>query len=472
MSIISPADLEASPLADLHALASALGIDGFRRLRKADLVDAILARQGAAAPPRRRRSASATAAAAPAAAAPAAPDAGEETDTETETEADGDERRSRSGRRRRRGRGRDGEPAAEQRASEPAPAREEPEERVAEGVVELLANGSGFLRVRGDETSDDDVYISAAQARRCELVSGDRIGGPVRPARRSERHPSLVRIDTINGVAAEEAVVGTRIDDLEVDFPTVALALGEDPALTAVAGAAPFGHGSRVLIVGPSRSGRSELLRRLAAAIAENDGVEVEVLAVGVRPEELSEWKTVPRTTASGLSFAASADAQEAAVEQAAERGRRIAVRGGNAVLLIDTLDGLTPGAARRALAAARNLRGAGSLTVVATARAPLGGETTLIGLQAGGEFPALDRALTGTLRAELLEAPAKPKPPARVRKPRAPRKTAAAASEAPAADAEAPAPEAEAPAPGPDAEAPVTPADGGDGAEGTAEAD
>src|SRR5579862_9265206 len=286
MSIISPADLEASPLADLHALASALGIDGFRRLRKDDLIDAILARQGASPPPR-------------AAEAP---------------EEDAAGARARAPRRRRggRGRARDGEPAAE---PEPraGPPREEAD-RIAEGVVELLPNGSGFLRVEGG----DDVYISAAQARRCELVAGDRVSGPVRPARRSERHPSLIRVDTINGVAAEQAVVGTRIDDLEADFPSVALALGDDPALAALAAAAPFGRGSRVVICGPSRSGRSRLVRAVGAALAGTPGLEVELLAVGVRPEELSEWKGVEHATVSGLTFAASADAQEAAVEQAA----------------------------------------------------------------------------------------------------------------------------------------------------------
>jgi transcription termination factor Rho len=434
MSIISPEDLEASPLADLHALASALGIDGYRRLRKEDLVDAILARQGAAPAPRRRRAGAVTPAVTPA----LSDDVASEEEDEEDTTPQG-ERPARSGRsRRRRGRGRDGEAAADTPQEAPQAHAAEPEERVAEGVVELLPNGSGFLRVNASETSDEDVYISAAQARRCELVSGDRIAGPVRPARRSERHPSLVRIDTINGVAAEDAVVGTRIEDLEVDFPTVALALGADPALAAVAATTPFGLGSRVLIVGPTRSGRSELLRRLFAAVAANEGVEVELLAVGVRPEELSQWKETPGATSSGLSFAASADAQEAAVEQAAERGRRIAVRGGNAVLLIDTLDGLGAGAVRRTLAAARNLRGAGSLTVLATARAPVGGETTLIALSAEGEFPAIDPAQSGTLRAELLEAPPKPKA-VRVRKPRAPRRAAAAAAQ-PEAGSEPPA--------------------------------
>ena len=88
------------------------------------------------------------------------------------------------------------------------------EERTVEGVVELLGNGSGFVRVDPPEPSDDDVYISAAQVRRCELVSGDVVTGPVRRPRRSERYPSLVRVDTINGTPADEVAEGTRYDDL------------------------------------------------------------------------------------------------------------------------------------------------------------------------------------------------------------------------------------------------------------------
>jgi transcription termination factor Rho len=432
MSIISPADLEASPLADLHALASALGIDGFRRLRKDELADAILARQGAAAPRRPRagsRRATAEQGAEPeeteeTEATPrvrtrrSAPTADAPRDGETERPA-----RAARPRRRRGGRGREGGEESAGAAETPQRQQEEPEsgpERVAEGVVELLANGSGFLRVTAGEVSDDDVYISAAQARRCELVGGDRISGPVRPARRSERHASLVRIDTINGVAAEQAVVGTRIDEIDVDFPAVSFGFDADPALAALP---PFGRGSRVLIVGPPRSGRSALLRMVAAALAATDGLDVELLAVGVRPEELSEYRQLGHANSTGLSFAASADAQEAAVEQAAERGRRIALRGGDSVLLIDTLDGLGSGAARRTMASARNLRGAGSLTVIAAARVPLGGETTLISLLTEGEFPSLDTAASGTLRPELLAPPAAAKP---ARKPRTPRATPA----------------------------------------------
>ena len=85
---------------------------------------------------------------------------------------------------------------------------------MATGTVELLPNGSGFLRVKPPESSDDDVYISAAQVRRCELVSGDEVAGPVRAPRRSERFPSLIRIDTINNRAAEEVAEGTKFEEL------------------------------------------------------------------------------------------------------------------------------------------------------------------------------------------------------------------------------------------------------------------
>src|SRR5438046_2361193 len=91
---------------------------------------------------------------------------------------------------------------------------------VAEGVVEVLPNGSGFLRVNPPEPSDDDVYISAAQVRRCELVSGDRVSGPVRTPRRSERYPSLVRVVTINGAAADEVADGGRFEAQPVADPS------------------------------------------------------------------------------------------------------------------------------------------------------------------------------------------------------------------------------------------------------------
>jgi transcription termination factor Rho len=94
-------------------------------------------------------------------------------------------------------------------------------------------------------------------------------------------------------------------------------------------------------------------------------------------------------------------------VERAIEQGKRVATRGGHAVVLIDGLGGLPPTSARKALAAARNVPGQGSLTVVATSELPLGGETTVIALDVAlastASFPALDLAASGTVRAEKL---------------------------------------------------------------------
>jgi transcription termination factor Rho len=370
-SVLDRSELEQSPLADLHLLANELGVDGFRRLRRDELIDAILARQAG----------------------------GTEVVGEIEEE-DEEARKPRRGRRggRGRGRGRAEEGATDEDAGgdEGEREREGEGDTIVEGVVELLSNGSGFIRLSPPEPTDDDVYISAAQVKRCELVSGDRIAGPLRPPRRSERFPSLVRVDTINGRPADEVAEGTRFEDLPVSFPSDRFELGsEDPTVKAIEWLTPFGKGSRVVLAGPARAGKSEALRRLAESLGALEGLEVSVVLAGVRPEE------------GGLSFAASVDAQAQTVEQAVEQGRRVAARGGDAVVLIDTLEYLPPAAARRALAAARNITDGGSLTVIATAPAPLGGETTVVAFDAAlvalGRFPAIDMAASGVLRPELL---------------------------------------------------------------------
>jgi transcription termination factor Rho len=233
----------------------------------------------------------------------------------------------------------------------------------------------------------------------------------VRTPRRSERYPSLVRIDTINGAPADSVADGARYEDLPVAWPAERLALGSgDKTLEAIEWLTPLGKGSRATIAGPRGAGKSETLRRLFGALNGAEGLEVSVVLSGARPEEIADWQQadgVGAPVSSALSFAASADSQAQALERALDAARRIAARGGDAVVLVDGLDGLHPQAARRALAAARNLREAGSVTVIATASAPVGGETTVIALDpalaaTGGE-PMPDLAASGTLRAELL---------------------------------------------------------------------
>jgi transcription termination factor Rho len=467
MPVLTRSALEDSPLADLHELAKELSIDGFRKLRKNLLVDTILERQGEAGEP---EGAPALPAGDAEATATAGATATEAEDTEEEerprrrsrrggrsrvrsrdedaAEADPAEvleaphavpadedapaveaapgdpevpavaaaapeaeeaERPRSRRARVSRRSEDAEPREAREAPAARPSRDADDgEPVVSGVVEVLANGSGFLRVAdGGDASDDDAYISAAQIRRCELVSGDRVEGPVRAPRRSERYPSMVRIDTINGRPADEVAEGTPFDDLPAVFPTERFALGsEDPTLKAIEWLTPIGKGSRVTITGGPRAGKSEALRRLAGALAGVEGVELTLVLSGVRPEELRD---VPAGVepAAALSFAASADAQGQAVERAVDAAKRVAARGGDAVVLIDSLAALHAPVARKVLAAARNVDGGGSLTIVATAPDALGGETTVIALDATltstGRLPALDLVVSGTLRPELL---------------------------------------------------------------------
>ena len=397
MTVLHRDALEASPLADLHAIASELGIDGFRRLRKAELIERILRDSDSDADS-------------------GSDDNGATVAEEVVDEAAADEEarpKRRRGSRGGRGRSRDDADRDRDRGDgdgDGDEADDGPERRdeTIEGVVELLGNGSGFVRVSPPEPSDGDVYISAAQVRRCELVSGDRVSGPVRKPRRSERYPSLVRVDTINGAPAEEVAEGTPYDDLPCAFPSVRLELGsDDPTLKAIEWLTPIGRGSRVVITGGALAGKTETLRRLAAALAGVDGLELSLVLTGVRPEEAADWKAGPVAPAASLTLAAGADAQGQALERAIETAQRIAARGGHAVVLVDTLDAIAPAVARRALAAARAIVDGGSLTVIATATTPLGGETTVIGLDAtrtaARNFPALDLRASGILRPELL---------------------------------------------------------------------
>src|SRR3954447_2417953 len=308
MPVVDRAALEDSPLADLHALASELGIDGFRRLRKADLIDKIIAQQGGEE---------------------GTTDEGADGDAEVEAEVEAEEKPKRTRARRSRAKkdadedkdDKDDKPAKKEREPAKAKAKDDAGDKVVEGTVELLGNGSGFLRVAPPDPSDDDVYISAAQVKRCELVSGDTVSGPVRAPRRSERYPSLVRIDTINGRPADEVAgkEGTKFDDLPATFPTERLELGsEDATVTAVEWLTPFGKGSRVVVGGAPLAGKSALLRRIAGTLAGREGLELTVVLAGARPEEIAEWGEgiAPAATA-GLG--ASADVQAQTVEQAVE---------------------------------------------------------------------------------------------------------------------------------------------------------
>jgi transcription termination factor Rho len=368
MSVLDRKELEQSPLADLHTIASELGVEGFRRMRKGDLIKAILKDQDggdsadeeeAEELPERDRAAEAEAVVEDVKEAPAEPEAEEEEDEEPEPEP---------------------EPDAE--------------EDVRTGVLDILPNGSGFMRSDPFAHSRDDVYVSPAQIRRCELRAGDEISGPVRPPRRSERYPSLVRIDSVNGQAPEPPAERPRFEELTAVFATEKLA-GPDGL-----DSAPFGRGSRVAIAGPPGSGATSLLRRIVSELA-GGSLEPVVVLAGVRPEELTEWRRESGITVAGGAFDGSMDEQAQVAEMAVERAKRAVEQGRDAVIVVDSLDSLPAAVARRVFGAARKLEEGGSLTVIAATREstePLRVATTRIVLDGGSVA-----AGSGTTRADLL---------------------------------------------------------------------
>ena len=377
MAVLQRRELEQSPLADLHAIASELGLEGFRTKRKEDLIGAILAAQGGAEPEPEPGDDDREPDEVPSDEAldPAPPVAEEEVveeDEEDVVEEDVVEE----------------EPEVEDEVSD---------EEIATGVLDVLANGSGFLRLDATGQSRDDVYVSPAQIRRCELRGGDEVSGPVRPPRRNERHPSLIRVETVNGGAAEPPEERPWFGDLTAVFPSERL------AAPAAFDAAPFGKGSRVAVSGPPGAGASTLLLEVARTLSErHSDLNLQVVLAGVRPEEVGTW-TASGAAVAGGSFERSPEAQAQAAELAVERAKRLVERGGHAAVVIDALDALPQSVRRRLFGAARATEEGGTLTIVAATgddRDALRWATTRLALERAGQVAAAE---SGTLAADRL---------------------------------------------------------------------
>ncbi|MFN8161506.1 MAG: Rho termination factor N-terminal domain-containing protein [Solirubrobacterales bacterium] len=401
------AELSSRHLADLHALAAELGVPGYRKLGREELVEELLERDAAGGKGGDGAAGGADEAAGVAGEAPV---------------------------RRRRRRPRGGETRGEEAGEEPGAGGEAgPEETVAvSGVIDILPQGHGFVRESGLDAGPDDVYVSASQIRRCELRPGDLVSGPARRPRRGERHRALIRVDEVNGAAPSE----DRAASFEEMTPVpphrrIALSPGEDDVLVRAADLlAPRAHGQRVLVHSGPRSGRTTLLRQLAGAIAAApDGPSVVVLLIDERPEEVTEW----RRQLPGAEIAAAAADLEAAeqvrhAELALARAKRRAESGEDIVLLVDSLTRLgvaygDPAAVKPVFGAGRELEeeGSGSLTVIATvlSRTEDGDgaleavktteSATLVldpELAAAGIVPSLDVARCGVSGEEALREP------------------------------------------------------------------
>ncbi len=301
-----------------------------------------------------------------------------------------------------------GGPAEGDEKEDPTPVDE------VSGTLEVTRQRYGFLRLTGLSPDAGDVYISAAQVRRCELRPGDEVSGPAREPRRGERHRALVHVDAVNG--ADPAIEGGR-PEFDALAPVVAerrLPLGEDGTDTLVRALdllAPLAFGQRVLVRAAPRSGRTTLLRGIARAAAEADA-KVIVLLVDERPEEATAWRESLPVAEFAIATADYAPAEQVRIaELALARSKRVAETGGDVVLICDSLSRLAFAAGgvdevKRVFGAGRNLSGGGSLTVVATTvqdahdegeaeRAVITTESALATLDpdlaAAGVVPALD---------------------------------------------------------------------------------
>lgn len=282
--------------------------------------------------------------------------------------------------------------------------RERDDTEVREGVLDLLPEGYGFLRTTGYVAGHKDVYVSQSYVRRFGLRRGDVLGGPIRFNKGNDKFPALARLETCEGEEVgneHDPILHDRpdVDDLTVVFPDrrIGLADQDAPAVVRVLDAlAPVGHGQRVLVEAPLRAGATTLVTELARALPVV-APDAEVLAVLIdeRPEEITAMRRATDVEVVASSFDRAPDDHTAVAELAVERAKRLVERGRDVVLLVDSLTTIMRAyeaqagggrgqsneaaavmAAKRLFGAGRSTEEGGSLTIVAIVRTETGHDT------------------------------------------------------------------------------------------------
>jgi transcription termination factor Rho len=319
---------------------------------------------------------------------------------------------------------------------------------VREGLLDILPEGYGFLRVTGYVSGEDDVYVSANQVRKFRLRKGDVVAGPIRPPRSKEKFPAVVRIATVNGVDPDEAMKRPKFEKLTPLFPDDRLRLEvegkSNNSLTRIIDLiAPIGKGQRGLIVSPSKAGKTTVLQEIAQSItANNPECHLMVVLVDERPEEVTDMQRSVKGEVVYSTFDRPAEEHTQVSELAVERAKRLVESGGDVVIILDSITRLarahnlaTPASGRilsggvdsqalyppkRFFGAARNLEEGGSLTIIATALIETGSKmddvifeefkgTGNMELRLDRKladkriYPAVDIAASGTRKEELL---------------------------------------------------------------------
>ena len=316
------------------------------------------------------------------------------------------------------------------------------------GILEIMNEGVGFLR-SDYRIGPDDVYVSQAQLRRYDLRNGDMVIGHVRPPRESERHYGLIKVESINGLTAEEARRRPAFEDLTPIFPDKRFDLETDRSILAtrlINLIAPIGRGQRGMIVSPPKAGKTTILKQVANAISENyPDVHLIIGLIGERPEEVTDMDRSVDGEVVASTFDEPVTSHVRTAEITLERAKRLVEIGRDVVILMDSLTrlaraynlvvnpsgrtlsgGMDPSALyppKRFFGAARNLEEGGSLTIIATALVDTGSRLDDVvyeefkgtgnmelhlsrRLQERRIFPALDIERSSTRREELLLGP------------------------------------------------------------------
>ncbi len=321
------------------------------------------------------------------------------------------------------------------------------DQTLAQGYLEISEDGYGFLQDSLLTPESRSVIVSAGLIKQFQLRTGDYIVGIARASREIERFNAVVRVEAVNGADPVAAIGRPKFDDLIPEHPDSQIILETDAETVAtrvVDLLAPIGRGQRGLIVAPPKGGKTTLLKRIANAITQNHpDIKVIVLLVDERPEEVTDF----RESVTGAEVVASTFDEPPAnhvrvAEFVHERSRRIVEEGGHVVILLDSITRLarannlvTPATGRtlsggldsnalywpkRFLGAARNIRGGGSLTILATALVETGSRMDDVifeefkgtgnmelhlsrRLEERRIFPAIDILKSGTRREELL---------------------------------------------------------------------
>jgi transcription termination factor Rho len=417
--------LEGKVAAELHQIAADLGIEGHKGLKKADLVDKILAHtNGGAAPDSGGSAVAADTAPAPSEQGPtqAYTDVGEPSgngDTRQRTREDrprDDHHRDDRPRDDRRGgrpeggqqRDREGGPRRRPSREERRRQREDRRQREVEmreeelataptatGLLDVLPEGYGFLRTSGYLPGQQDIYVSLSQVRRFMLRKGDTVTGKVRQPKDNEKYFALLQIDSVNGMDPEAAKQRPNFDKLTPLFPNDRFHLETGP--TDVTGRiidmiAPIGKGQRGMVVSPPKAGKTTVLKNIANGIIQSSpDTHLMVLLVDERPEEVTDWqRTVQPAEVVYSTFDKPPDQHIQVTELVLERAKRLAEMGQDVAIILDSITRLAraynlaaPASGkilsggidstalyppRRFFGAARNIEEGGSVTIIASA--------------------------------------------------------------------------------------------------------